>query len=104
MKTKENIVYVHKISSKYQLFDSLNDHCKELIYRKPELILKSNNFTIIEKTELIALLERDDLALNEIDVWDYIIKWGIGQNDTLEKNILEWSKGDFKELKKILFH
>ena len=35
---QKNIVYAHQTSSKYQLFDSLNDHCKELIYNPTVIV------------------------------------------------------------------
>src|SRR6185369_4513145 len=50
----------------------------------------------------MTMLERDDLELEEIDIWDYIIKWGIGQNEELKKDIKEWKKEDFIKLKNII--
>ena len=47
----------------------------------------------------ISILERDDLKLKEIDIWDHVIKWGIGQNQELAKDITEWKKEDFVKLK-----
>ena len=32
---------------------------------------------VIEKTTLVSILKRDDLKLEEIYVWNYIIQWGI---------------------------
>ena len=29
----------------------------------------------------MSILKRDDLGLKEIDVWNCIIKWGIGQSE-----------------------
>ena len=99
---KQNLIYVHEISSHHQLFNVLYNYCSELINENPTLFLKSNDFTIIEKSMLISILEKDDLELEEIDIWDYVIKWGIGQDEELKKDISEWKKEDFVKLKNII--
>src|SRR6266513_6491967 len=72
---EQNLIYTHKISSHHQLFNVLHNYCSEIINENPEPFLKSNDFTTIEKSMLMAILERDDLRLEEIDVWDHVIKW-----------------------------
>src|SRR6185369_16661960 len=96
---KQNLIYVHKISSRHQLFDLLHNYCSELINENPALFFKSSNFIMIEKCIFMTILERDDLALEEIDIWDCVIKWGIGQNEELKKEISGWKKEDFVKLK-----
>ena len=89
---EQNLVYTHKISSYHQLFNLLHNYCSELINEDPTLFLKSNDFIMIEKSMLMTILERDDLELGEIDIWDYVVNWGIGQNEELRKDIIEWEK------------
>src|SRR5439155_11779791 len=55
--------------------------------------------TMIEKYMLITMLERDDLELKEIDIWDIVIQWGKNQNEKLNKEVSEWMKEDFIMLK-----
>src|SRR5436305_4972817 len=62
---KQNLVYTHKISSHHQSFSLLHNHCSE----NPAFFLKSNDFTTIEKSMFISILERDDLKLEEIGIW-----------------------------------
>src|SRR5436305_10643705 len=69
---EQNLIYTYKISSHHQLFDLLHDYCNKLINKNPTLFLKSNDFTTIEKPLLISILERDDLKLEEIDIWDCV--------------------------------
>src|SRR4051794_33648111 len=70
---QQNLMYVHKTSLKHQLFGLLRDHCNKLICEDPEVLLKSNDddVTIIEKSILVSILNKDDLDLDEIYVWDY---------------------------------
>src|SRR6266511_2579232 len=42
---KQNLVYIHKISSHHQLFDLLHNYCDKLIKENPALFLKSNDLT-----------------------------------------------------------
>src|SRR6266545_2785267 len=80
--------------------DELNFN--ELIEDKPESLLNSNDMVSIEKSMLITILKKDDLGLGEINIWDHVIQWGIGQNQELRKDISEWNKEDYKILKDIL--
>src|SRR5437764_9577234 len=99
---QQNIIYFCKISSKHQTFNLLQGYCNELIDDNPELLLNSDDIVSIEKSMLIAILKKDDLGLDEINIWNYVIQWGIGQNQELEKDISEWNEKDFKNLKDIL--
>src|SRR5947209_2218731 len=125
---QENLIDIYKISSKHQSFNSLQDHCEILLYDNPELWLKSCDIAIIEKPMFILILKKDDLELREIDIWDCVIRWGVGQIKNLvqlkrieeiesgqllpkfkkqkikleKENILEWNNDYLKELKDIL--
>src|SRR6266511_6348316 len=70
---QENLIDIHKILSKYQPFNLLQDYCDGLIYDNAELILKSSDIAIIEKHVFMSILKKDDLELKEIDIWDCII-------------------------------
>src|SRR5438552_15369628 len=82
---QENLIDIYKISTKHQSFDLLQDYCGTLLYDNPELLLKSEDIAIIEKLLFIYILEKDDLELREIDIWDCVIKWGVGQIENLEQ-------------------
>src|SRR6266511_1744536 len=126
---QENLIDIYKISTKHQSFSLLQDYCNELIYYDNlELMLKSCDIAIIEKPMFMTILKKDDLELREIDIWDCVIRWGVGQIENLmqlkrikeieldqllpkfkkqkikleKENILEWNKDHLKELKDIL--
>ena len=67
---QQNLIYAHTTSSQHQSFNLLQDYCSEIISKNPGLFFKSNDITMIEKSMLITMLERDDLELKEIDIWD----------------------------------
>src|SRR5439155_11286302 len=90
----------------------LQDYCNGLLYDNPESWLKSDDVSNIEKPMFISILKKDDLGLREIDSWDCVIRWGMGQiknlkqtkksEESKKENILEWNKDDLKELKNLL--
>src|SRR5437763_17190223 len=86
---QQNLIYFYNISSKHQTFNLLQDYCNKLIDNKPETLLNSGDMVSIEKSMLITILKKDDLGLDEIDIWDHVIQWGIGQNKELKKDISE---------------
>ncbi|RHZ60538.1 hypothetical protein Glove_352g44 [Diversispora epigaea] len=80
-------------------FKDLEKFCNDIIAKYPNLIFDAEDFTSLQESALISLLKRDDLQLEEIKVWEYIIKWGIAQNSTLPAELEEWTKENFTSLK-----
>ena len=98
------MIHIYNISLKHQSFSLLQDYCDETICENPKVFLKSNDIKLIEKPMFMSILKRDDLGLKEIDVWNCIIKWGIGQSEEkLNKDISNWNKDDFINLKNETF-
>ncbi|RHZ78387.1 hypothetical protein Glove_165g121 [Diversispora epigaea] len=80
-------------------FKSLKKFYDNFIFKYPSLIFDSKDFTLLKETVLISILKRDDLNVEEIKTWDYVIKWGIAQNPTLPNDSEGWSKENFEALK-----
>ena len=83
---QQNLIHIHKFSFKHQSFNVLQGYCNELICENPEVILNSNNVATIEKSMLVSILKRDDLKMDEIDIWNCVIQWGSGQNEKIFQN------------------
>ncbi|RHZ55688.1 hypothetical protein Glove_411g33 [Diversispora epigaea] len=83
-------------------FNDLKKFYNDIIAKHPNVIFESEDFTSLQETALISILERDDLKIEEIKIWDYVIKWGIAQNPTLPADLKEWSKENFEALKMTL--
>ncbi|RHZ83824.1 hypothetical protein Glove_87g243 [Diversispora epigaea] len=80
-------------------FKDLKKFYNDIIIKYPNLIFESEDFTSLQETALISILKRDDLNVEEIKIWDYVIKWGIAKNSTLPSDSKEWSKENFEALK-----
>ncbi|RHZ82536.1 hypothetical protein Glove_109g223 [Diversispora epigaea] len=100
LKTHFTLVY-HSIFDKKN-FKNLENFCNDIVVKYPNLIFDSSDFTSLPVSSLVSLLKRDDLQMKEIEIWDYVIKWGIAQNPTLPTNLKEWTKENFLTLKTTL--
>ncbi|RHZ87550.1 hypothetical protein Glove_33g16 [Diversispora epigaea] len=83
-------------------FKDLENFCNDIVVKYPNLIFDSSDFTSLPESALISLIKRDDLKMKEVEIWDYIIKWGISQNPTLPTNPEDWIKENFLTLKTTL--
>src|SRR5262245_21343649 len=79
---QQNFVFVLHAVFKLAGCKKLQDYCLESICVDPKPLIDSKNFTSLDRDIFFVLLERDDLQVEEVDVWDCLIKWGIEQ--TLE--------------------
>ncbi|GES76334.1 carbohydrate-binding module family 13 protein [Rhizophagus clarus] len=83
-------------------FLKLQKCCKDLISNEPNKIFNSSNFSSIPEKLLIILIQNDNLQMNEIQVWEYVIRWGFAQNPELPSDPTSFSKDDFNTLKNTL--
>ncbi|PKK74706.1 hypothetical protein RhiirC2_846620 [Rhizophagus irregularis] len=100
----QNLLPILKILSTHQTFTILFDYLLKIICSNPQLIFGNHNkFLELDENIMIQLLKRDDLEMEEIDIWNYLIKWGIYKTNHLkEENLTNWIKQDFKDLEKVL--
>src|ERR1044072_6023815 len=84
-------------------FTNLYNAALRLASRNPEIIFKSVDFLKMEEIHLIRLLKCNDLELKEIKIWEYLIKWGIANTDSiLDDNLTKWTPENFMDLKSTL--
>ncbi|RHZ72456.1 hypothetical protein Glove_242g112 [Diversispora epigaea] len=100
LKTHFSFIY-YSIFSKNN-FEKLGKFCNDIVSKYPNLIFDTDDFTSLQEPALVSLLERNDLQMKEVKIWDYVIKWGIAQNPTLPTNLEEWTKENFLTLKTTL--
>ncbi|EXX58737.1 BTB/POZ domain-containing protein [Rhizophagus irregularis DAOM 181602=DAOM 197198] len=91
------IVYYNKS------FFNLQEFCLETICYEPKILFNNNKFINLPAPLLEIILKRDDLNLTEIEIWDNLIKWGLTQGQTLNKDISKWNQDDFNQLQRILY-
>ncbi|CAG8598657.1 11890_t:CDS:2 [Ambispora leptoticha] len=87
----------------HKLFKKLNEHCLNIISEEPHMIFEANDFLSLEESVLVSILKRDDLGMDEIEIWNSIIKWGTGNTLSLSKEpVSKWTPENFAALEKTL--
>ena len=81
-----NMVYQH------ETFGDLWDHSLEKICEKPEILFGTDKFFSLKAPLLESLLKRNDLLLDEIVIWDELIKWCFAQNSNILQDPMQWNK------------
>ncbi|GBB93255.1 hypothetical protein RclHR1_02140008 [Rhizophagus clarus] len=84
-------------------FFNLQEFCLETICSEPEFLFNNNKFINLPAPLLEIILGRDDLNLTEVEIWENLIKWGLAQGQTLNKDIFEWNQEDFSHFQRILY-
>src|ERR1043166_8246243 len=69
---QQNFVLVIHTVFKFADCKKLRDHCLESICSDPRSIIPS-----LENGLLLDLLQGDDLRIDEIEIWNCLIQWGI---------------------------
>ncbi|CAG8481381.1 14305_t:CDS:2 [Acaulospora colombiana] len=82
----------------------LQELCLKIICENPTLIFGTTAFLTIDEPVLVSILQRDDLQIDEVEIWDFLIRWGIAHTRTpgLDADVSKWSNDDFSALKSTL--
>jgi hypothetical protein len=82
---------------------NLQEFCLDKICIEPKILFNSDKFIQLSAPLLEIILRRDDLNLEEIEIWDYLIKWGLAQERSLNQDITKWKQNDVNTFKWILY-
>ncbi|GES80789.1 carbohydrate-binding module family 13 protein [Rhizophagus clarus] len=99
---EQNFDLIYQTCFENDSFLELQKCCKDLISKEPNKIFNSPNFSSIPEKLLTTLIQNDNLQMNEIQVWEHVIKWGLAQNPELPSDLASFSKEDFNILKNTL--
>jgi hypothetical protein len=103
----ENFILVLDAVFKLDNYKKLRDYCLSSFCEDPIPFLSSKAFPSINEEILLCLLNRNDLQIKEIVIWDYLIKWGIEQTPSLgceNSDRTKWNKENYEALKETLYH
>ncbi|GBC01814.1 hypothetical protein RclHR1_04340011 [Rhizophagus clarus] len=86
----------------HETFTDLWNFCLEKICEDPEILFSSENFINLKAPLLELLLKRDDLNIDEVKIWEYLLKWCLAQQN-LQKDPTKWNKDDITRIEKELY-
>ncbi|CAG8588023.1 6418_t:CDS:2, partial [Acaulospora morrowiae] len=96
---QENLIRVLQMIVNLEDCQELQDFCLRVICQDPYWLFYSEQFFLLEESILVSLLKRDDLLMEEIEIWDRLIAWGIAQNQQVDRDIMKWTSMDYDFLK-----
>uniref|UniRef100_U9UFX6 TLDc domain-containing protein n=1 Tax=Rhizophagus irregularis (strain DAOM 181602 / DAOM 197198 / MUCL 43194) TaxID=747089 RepID=U9UFX6_RHIID len=95
---EQNFSLIYQTSFENDSFSELQNFCTDLISKQPEKIFSSPDFTSISEESLTTLIQHDNLQMSGVQVWEYVLKWGIAQNPELSSDPSSYSKDNFNAL------
>uniref|UniRef100_U9TC17 Kelch-like protein 17 n=1 Tax=Rhizophagus irregularis (strain DAOM 181602 / DAOM 197198 / MUCL 43194) TaxID=747089 RepID=U9TC17_RHIID len=98
----KNFSLIYQTSLENNSLLELQNYCNDLITNKPDKIFNSNNFSSIPENILISLIQNNNLKMNEVQIWNHVLKWGLDQNPGLPSDPESFSEDDFNTLKNTL--
>ncbi|EXX69233.1 hypothetical protein RirG_097990 [Rhizophagus irregularis DAOM 197198w] len=99
---QRNPIEILETVYQHESFTDLWNYYLEKICEEPKILFESDKFTSLNAPLLKLLLERDDLGLDEILIWDSLLKWGLAHNPSISQDITKWSKEDIKIMERAL--
>src|SRR5204863_2746904 len=85
----------------HETFTDLWNFCLEKVCEEPKILFNSDNVINLKAPLLELLLKRDDLNVNEIEIWESLLKWGVAQQN-MNNDLTKWSKEDFTKIEREL--
>ena len=100
---QKNFVHVLNAIFRQESCSKLCEFCLNETCAEPSLVFESEAFTCLDEDVLIHLLKRADLWMQEVEVWDNLIKWGIAQTPNLgDRHFIDYTPDDFSSLQNTL--
>ncbi|CAB4397458.1 unnamed protein product [Rhizophagus irregularis] len=93
---------VLELVSQHETFTNLKDSLLEIICHEPKILFGTDKILSLPAQILESLLKREDLALDEIEIWDNLTKWAHAQQPTVDKNPFEWTKNELALMERTL--
>ncbi|GES81067.1 hypothetical protein GLOIN_2v1870090 [Rhizophagus clarus] len=86
----------------HETFTDLWNFCLEKICEEPRILFNSDKFINLKYPLLELLLKRDDLNIDEIEVWERLLKWCLAQQNMMN-DPTKWSKEDITKIERSLY-
>ena len=83
----------------HETFTNLWNFCLEKVCEEPQILFSSENFINLKVPLLELLLKRDDLNVDEIEIWENLLKWCFAQQNMTD-DPTKWSKEDITKIER----
>jgi hypothetical protein len=97
----QNLTDILEIVYQHESFTDLWNFCLEKICEEPKILLNSDKFIDLKAPLLELLLKSDDLNMDEIEVWESLLRLCFTQQNMIN-DPTKWSKDDITKIEKSL--
>ncbi|GBC05949.1 hypothetical protein RclHR1_06520005 [Rhizophagus clarus] len=96
---QENLANIFTTASQYESFTRLWKYfCGEILAQQPNTLFNSSYFLSLAKSTLLEFIGRDDLDIEEVEIWENLIKWACDQIPKIDRDVNQFTQSDLKEL------
>ncbi|RGB39404.1 hypothetical protein C1646_754555, partial [Rhizophagus diaphanus] len=99
---QQNPTGILEIIYQHETFTDLWNFCLEKICEEPKILFSSENFINLKAPLLELLLKRDDLIMDEIEIWEYLLIWCFAQQN-IQNDPTKWNKDDIIRVERELY-
>ncbi|CAJ0751924.1 19686_t:CDS:2 [Entrophospora sp. SA101] len=90
---------VFQLAVKLKSCNKLQDHLLEIVSHNLSQYIESDDFLTLEHSTVEFILKCDGLNVQEVELWDFLINWGMANSSRLYDDDLDkWTIDDFEEL------
>src|ERR1051325_4731614 len=97
----QNPIGILEMVYQHETFTDLWSFCLEKICEEPKILFNSDKFVNLKAPLLELLLKRDDLYMDEIEIWESLLKWCFVQQN-VNNDPAKWSKEDITKVERSL--
>src|SRR5947207_595802 len=87
----------------HETFTDLWNFCLEKVCEEPKILFDSDKFLNLKAPLLELLLKRDDLNIDEIEIWESLLKWCFAQQN-IKNDPTKWGKDDITKIERALYN
>ncbi|CAG8738358.1 8308_t:CDS:2, partial [Acaulospora morrowiae] len=95
----KNIDKVYSRISRHHSLKILKDFYKDIIRTNVELMFQSDNFFSMPLNDVILMVSRDDLLVDEVEVWNQVVRWCVSQFPDLSRNPEHWTSKECDDVR-----
>src|SRR4051812_10980812 len=77
------------------------EFCLEKVCEEPKILFGSDKFINLKASLLEVLLKKDDLNVDEIEIWESLLKWCFAQQD-MKDDPTKWNHEDITKIERSL--
>ncbi|RGB30149.1 hypothetical protein C1646_818049 [Rhizophagus diaphanus] len=96
---KDNALEFFDNTFQNEKFELIRNYCLEIICENPGLLFENDIFLTLSSQMVEFILKQEKITLDEIEIWDYLIKWAYAQNPDIEQDPEDWTNEEIEVMK-----